>query len=624
LLALLEHVTQLAVLFVDEQTRVVDMNHGARLLLALGPEDLPRLDLAAIFPTFSEEKCRAALRRAAAEERYTTETWCARGDGTRFRGDVLLTPAHGRDGAAREFVLVLRDASQRHMEHERERRRLQQSIAVSAFAQRATRELTAEAVAAATVEHVALAMQADYVELLEPVSGNEKVLVATHTFGARGIEEAIEVEPAAPLIYAEAVAQRDPVLRELRDEDFAHAPHLRRLGMRCAAVLAIRAGDRTCVLGAFSKSPIAEADLHPLRSIAATCEAVTARRIAERQLAERDRTVTMILDQLPAVLATLDRDLRFTSVRGAGLRAFGERYDVVGYTLGQVSASDAPAHATFAAALRGESSAFNAVWQGRYYENRVEPLRDHDGQIVGVMNLAVDMTDRVKNEEALSASREELRRLSARLTQLQEEERRRIAHELHDELGQRLTALRIEASLLPLKLGPRGTRAATDAIASMLELIDETIVTVRRVSTELRPPILDDFGFRAALELELATLQKRTGIGFEIHFAPDDLEVDRERATTLYRIVQESLTNVVRHSGATFVRVSLEQHGEAIVLEVADNGRGIKAAELSGRPSLGLVGIRERAHAHGGAAEIRTRDAGGTVVSVRLPSGGAS
>lgn len=342
----------------------------------------------------------------------------------------------------------------------------------------------------------------------------------------------------------------------------------------------------------------------------------------QRELAARDQTVSMLLDQMPAILSTFDRDLRFTSLRGAGLRAVPSiQTELIGQNVLTVLSHVKTAAPAFHAALRGESASFSSVFRDRHYENRVEPLRNAAAEIVGVVNLGVDMTERVLNEKALTASREELRRLSARLNALQEEERRRIAHELHDELGQRLTALRMEASLLPHKLGKRAGAAASEAIASMIDLIDGTIHTVRRVATELRPPILDDFGFRAAVELELSALQKRSGIGYDIDFTPGDLHVDRDRTTTLYRIVQESLTNVARHSGATYVRVSLAQHDGSIVLRIADDGRGITAAERTGSASLGLLGIRERAHSHGGEADIRAGERGGTVVEVRLPVG---
>lgn len=594
-------------LFVDERGSVLEANRGAMLLLGIGKSDLRRLDLCAIFSTLSEEECRDTLRAAAAG-RYTNELWCTRADGTRFRGEVLLMPAsHG------ELVLVLRDASRRHDELERERRRMRQSIAVSAFAQRATRELTVEAVAVAAVEHVAAAMHADYVELAE--GGQGESLVVTQTFGGRGAGEHVTIDPAPGTIHSVALAQREPVLRELTDRDLDAAPHLRERGMRWGALLALRVRDRTCLLGAFSQSALSEEDLYPLRSIGALAENIAARRVAEAQLAERDRTLTMILDQLPAILTTIDRDLRFIEVRGAGLRAVGGLpNDLAGHPVTDVIRPGSPAAQVWRAALEGRSGSFSADWGDRFYDNHVEPLRDPSGEVVGVMNLGVDVTERVRSEE-------ELRRLSARLNKLQEEERRRIAHELHDELGQRLTALRIEASLLPHKLGRRRTAAASDAIASMVDLIDETIATVRRVSTELRPPILDDVGFRAALEIELAALQKRSGIGFEIRFTPDDLQLGREDATTLYRIVQESLTNVVRHAQATFVRVSLERRDGTIVLEIADDGRGITREELASTSSIGLIGIRERAYAHGGRADIRAREGGGTVVSVWLPAG---
>lgn len=613
--------TGIAVLFIGDDCRVLDANRGARLLLGASQDEAVALDLHALL-NFSDSGCEAALREAATTGRFTAELWCTRLDGSRFWGDVELAPIYAENGVVRELVLVLRDASRRRSEQERERRRLRQSVAVSACAQRATHELTAEAVAAAAVEHVAASIEGAYVELAGPTDGG--ALVTTHTFGSRKIRGPAEIDAAPGTIYAEARGQREVVLRALTEHDLDHAPHLRELGMRWGAALAMRRDQATCVLAAFSKTEIGEEDLYPLRSIASICEAVTARRIAERKLAAHDHTLTMILDQMPAILSTFDRELRFTSVQGAGLRALeGLDTDIIGQSIDSVTRPDGPARPAFQAAVEGKSSSFRAVWNGRYYENRVEPLRDTNGEIVGGMNLGMDMTERVRNEEALGASREELRRLSARLTQLQEEERRRIAHELHDELGQRLTALRMETSLLPHKLGRRGTRAASEAIASMIELIDETIVTVRRVSTELRPPILDDFGLRAALEIELGSLQKRSGIDFAIHVAPDDLRVGRDHATTLYRIVQESLTNVARHAGATFVRVSLEQHDDALVLEIADDGRGITRDELASGSSLGLLGIRERAHAHGGTAEIRAREEGGTVVSVRLPAGGA-
>jgi PAS domain S-box-containing protein len=615
---LFENVTELGVLFVGPHGRVLDANRGAELLLDWPAGEIIHAEVSTVL-----EFDPAALHEPNVQRHFGTETLCRRRDGSRFWADVVIAPIRAASGTITDYVLLLRDVSRRKREHERERRRMEQSAAVAAFAQRATREMAPEAVVEAAVEHLAAAMQVDYTEVLTP-NAEDARLSSTHVFAWQGPPEpGVAVDPAGT-IYAEALAQREPVVRELHPADYAAAPHLRSLGVRWGAVIAIAMGDAISTMGAFSQTTISDSDIYPLQSIAAMSEAIIARRRAERHSAERDRTLTMILEQMPAILTTIDRDLRFTSIQGAGLRLLSGRRDTANLNVLDVTPPGSQAHVAMEGALRGESASYIGEYRDRLYENRVEPLRTTEGEIVGAVNLGIDITERRRDEEALRASREELRRLSARLNKLQEEERRRIAHELHDELGQRLTALRIEAALLPHKLGPHGTRAASDAIESMIALIDETIVTVRRVATELRPPILDDFGFRAALEIELAGLQKRSGVEHSIHFSPPDLEIDREHATTLYRIVQESLTNVARHAGATFVSVSVELRGESIVLEIADNGRGISPDEVSHTSSLGIIGIRERAVAHGGNADVRRGAAGGTVVSVQLPAIGAA
>jgi PAS domain S-box-containing protein len=611
--ALLEAVSELAILFLDRDMNIADANRGAELLLGWSAEELRQRGLSSILETALLDP-----------EQPVSESWCLQRDGRRFWAEAVLTPVHDLQGALTGAVLLLRDVTTRKREHERERRRSQQGAAVTAFAQRATREISPDAVVEAAVEHAAAALQADYTEILGRSAGGRE-LEAVQAFGwGRTFHPAARVDPEAPTIYAEALAQRGVVMRELRASDFQHAPHLRDIGATWGAVMALRMDGELTTLGAFARNAFTEADIYPLQSIGTMSEAIAARRIAEQQLAQRDRTLSLTLDQMPAILSTFDRNLRFTSVRGAGLPLLrGGRSELEGRTLTEViGGSGGLAYGAIQAALAGKSSSYVNTFSGRSYDNHVEPLRDPEGEIVGAVNLGIDVTDRRRDEEALSSSREELRRLSARLNALQEEERRRIAHELHDELGQRLTALRMEASLLPHKLGRRGTPAAAAAIEGMISLIDETIVTVRRVATELRPAILDDFGCRAAIELELAALKKRAGIDYALQFNPEELPIRGELATVIYRIVQESLTNVARHAQATFVDVSVSLDGSWIVVEIADNGRGITEAELAGSSALGLLGIRERAYAHGGDADVHASTEGGTVVSVRLPAGG--
>jgi two-component system sensor histidine kinase UhpB len=248
----------------------------------------------------------------------------------------------------------------------------------------------------------------------------------------------------------------------------------------------------------------------------------------------------------------------------------------------------------------------------------MESLRDREGNIVGVINLGLDVTEKRSDEAALRESREELRRLSAAMRELEENQRRRIAREIHDDLGQRLTALRLDVGLLRAELREGRAAAAEQRTALMLELIDETLTTARRVAMELRPAILDDFGFAAAIELETESFARRSGIEVSLSIRPEEIAIESARATALYRVIQEALTNVARHSGASRVEVRVEKREGRIEAEVRDNGRGITSAE-SNRAGLGLIGIRERIFAFDGEVRIERLEDGGTRVFVSVP-----
>jgi len=336
------------------------------------------------------------------------------------------------------------------------------------------------------------------------------------------------------------------------------------------------------------------------------------RRAGKDRLAERESQLRLMLEQLPAIVATLDTSLVFTSVQGAGLRALGlEESAFVGRTLPELVGENAPPVVSARAALRGESSSNEYEFRGRWYANRAEPLRRSDGGIAGAINIGFDVTERRLVED-------EVRRLSAAAGRIRENERRRIARELHDELGQLLTSLRLDLGIMRRELRNVPAAAIEDRIGRMLDLVDLTITTVRRVATELRPAVLDDFGLRAALDQETARFAERTGIEVRLSIRNDEL-IDVDRATALYRIVQESLTNVARHSGATLVRIRIDARQDRVEAELLDNGRGITAAEANDGDTLGLLGVRERAWAFGGEVVIEAIPGDGTRVFVSLP-----
>ena len=245
------------------------------------------------------------------------------------------------------------------------------------------------------------------------------------------------------------------------------------------------------------------------------------------------------------------------------------------------------------------------------------------GEIVGAVVVFKDTTERKRAEAQLKDSLRLLRKLSGRMEGIREEERGRIARELHDELGVGLTCLKIDLSRLSGLIGERlaaSDRAKVDEkIRGMKEQVESTISSVQRIVAELRPGVLDDLGLVAAIEWQCRDFQRRTGIVCHCTVSHEDLRVDSEHATAVFRICQEALTNVTRHAQATEVQVRLEDEGAGLSLQVADNGKGIPHDRLTDSKSFGLLGMRERAGLLGGDVQIETREGEGTTIRLHLP-----
>jgi signal transduction histidine kinase len=221
---------------------------------------------------------------------------------------------------------------------------------------------------------------------------------------------------------------------------------------------------------------------------------------------------------------------------------------------------------------------------------------------------------------------QQLRALAARLQRVREEERALIAREIHDELGQALTAMKMDLSWVVQKL-PETEKRLREKIHSTLQLVDDTVQAVRRIASELRPGLLDDLGLSAALEWQAQEFQARAGTRCVVNLPVEDVVLDPERSIAIFRIFQETLTNVARHAAATRVEVRLRESETELVLEVRDNGKGIDPQEIDDPKSLGLLGMRERALLLGGQFEVSGCVGKGTTVTVRIPvpsSGAAS
>ncbi|MGO8815863.1 MAG: PAS domain S-box protein [Terriglobia bacterium] len=248
----------------------------------------------------------------------------------------------------------------------------------------------------------------------------------------------------------------------------------------------------------------------------------------------------------------------------------------------------------------------------------VSLVKDGDGRPVYAIGMVEDISKRKWAEEERQRSLEQFRALSARLQSIREEERKRVSREIHDQLGQALTGIKIDFRFLVREL-PAGENEISRRIASILKLVDESIQTVRRIASELRPGMLDDLGLVAALEWAGQDFQRRTGTPCRLDLLPDDHTVDPECAITIFRIFQETLTNVARHARASEVDVRLTSEDAHLVLEVRDNGIGIPENKLSSGESLGILGMRERAMLLRGELTISGLPEGGTMVRVRIP-----
>jgi PAS domain S-box-containing protein len=258
----------------------------------------------------------------------------------------------------------------------------------------------------------------------------------------------------------------------------------------------------------------------------------------------------------------------------------------------------------------------------RWVIDRGAPRREVDGRFAGYIGACVDVTALKQSEARLRESEAQLRRLAARFESAQERERASVARELHDELGQSLTALKLEmARTVPELLKQGISHDAIDRLQSMIGTLDTAQETVRRLATSLRPPALDHLGLAAAIELEGAALARRTGIRCRVVGNRRVAKLDGIQTTAVFRIVQEALTNVVRHADASAITISINGTARSTSVKIRDNGRGMAAKQMTDPSAIGLLGMRERAELIGAALSISSHPGKGTIVSVVASAG---
>lgn len=347
-------------------------------------------------------------------------------------------------------------------------------------------------------------------------------------------------------------------------------------------------------------------------------------------LGESEARMQGIIHSAMDAIITVDEDQRVVLFNPAAEAMFGRSaFEAIGSPLDLfIPERHRQAHREYLAHFRDDQARSRAMGErreifGRRADGREFPI---DASISRVeaggkrLYTAVvrDVTRRRENERQLRESHRQLRALSASLQTVREEERTRIARELHDELGQQLTGLRLDVSWLGTRLKDDQT-GLLEKIKSMKSTLQNTVTAVRRLSSELRPLILDDLGLVPAVEWLRDDFGKRTGIEVHLEVSERDLRIEKETATAVFRILQESLTNVARHADAGAVWVRLSTDAGRLRLVIRDDGRGMDTQAIPKARSFGLIGIRERAFMLGGEVRIHSRPGEGTEIEVVLP-----
>lgn len=357
---------------------------------------------------------------------------------------------------------------------------------------------------------------------------------------------------------------------------------------------------------------------------------VTERKISEEHLREERARLAGLFDAAMDAIVTVDESQVIVRVNPAAEAMFGyAASQILGQPLGRLiperfGASHAEDVTAFG--VNGSSrrmGSLGSVW-GVRSDGREFPVEASISQVaVGGTKFYTailrDVTARRKAEAEQQRTGEQMRALARRLEVIRDEQAAHIARELHDELGQTLTVVKLHVSAMQKQLDSHPNRAPSKVAEEAIGLIDDSVANLRRLCTELRPPMLDHLSLGSALTALASDFQAHSGIACTLDVPAGFPVLDPTRQTTIYRLVQELLTNVARHSGASTVRILLREAGNTIKLEVSDNGRGIAESELAGTKSLGLLGMRERALAAGGTINFEGQPGKGTTAIAFIP-----
>ncbi len=357
---------------------------------------------------------------------------------------------------------------------------------------------------------------------------------------------------------------------------------------------------------------------------------ISTRKQIEEEIKNNERKLQVLFHTVREIIFMVSiesRDVyRFVSMNKAGLNAMGmKEEEVVGHYVHHIIPSPS-LELVLSKYQQAITEKQTITWEEttpypagvKTARVSASPVFNDQGECMMLVGSIFDITDQLAYEEKLKASNDELRQLALHLQHVREEERLHIAREIHDELGQQLTGIKMDISWLKRKL-PAADDAIKNKIQESIGLIDNTINTVRKIAAELRPSVLDDLGLAEAINWLSHEFTKRSGIPVLCNTNVDNQKYDPQISIAIFRIYQESLTNISRHAQATSVRCDLEEEDNHLRLVVTDNGQGFDLPAQSAKRTLGLVGIKERVANFAGTYRIESAPGKGTIVSVQIP-----
>lgn len=585
-----------AIFMLDGDGRIASWNPGAQALNGYAAEDVIGKPISVLYPPDRAQPVEKELAVAARRGWFEEECWHLRKDGSSYCADDMVSAIREENGRLQGFSVVTRDATERiELREQTERSRDFYFALFSDFPNlvwRSDSSGTCDYLNNAWLDHTGRTRDAEL---------GEGWLDGIHPEDRQRWQET----------YSAAFAARRPFEVEYR---------LRRANGEYGSMICVGRPYHD-MRGGFS-------------GYLCSCYDNSARRAMESALRESEQRYEGMTANVPGMVFQLVRDprnrLTFAYVSHGcealtGLPEATVRADAAAFI--NLIPSDERPH--FMATLEASSAHLaNWNWSGRlrashesterWINIRARPRRGDHGDVLWDGLVYDDTQGRLAQRE-LERSREELRSLSRHLQSVREEEKARIAREVHDELGSTLTALRMDLDWMAARL-PAGMEPLREKRSAMVKLVEAAVAATRKIVTDLRPSILDDLGLAAAVRWQATEFQKHTGVPIEVVAPDEDGPIQRETALALFRIFQETLTNVARHAKATRVWVDLTSSEAGYVLKVRDDGAGMSEKDLVKATSHGVRGMRERAQQFGGDVSVSSQPGRGTTLIASVPA----